>query len=72
MRASLTNSNDIIEHSASICDEASVDHIFDIFWERTDAIQKMVVIPPETLRTVQTLAESIHNDGSYNQTITNQ
>ena len=47
-----------------------VYHILDILLKKADAIQQIVGIPPETLNTIEKLAESINNGGSFNNTVT--
>ena len=58
----LANSIDIIANSVLLCDEDSVDNILDIFLKKTDSVHQTVGIPPETLNTLQKLAEIINND----------
>ena len=65
MHVSLTNSIDIVANSDSLIDEESFDNILDLFLKKTDAIQQIIGVPPETLNTIQKLAESINNDGSF-------
>ena len=62
---SLTNSREIVANSVSLCDEDSVDNILDLFLTKADAITQIVGIPPETLNTIQKLAESINNVGLF-------
>ena len=54
MPVSLTNRMDIIAHSASMYDAETVSNIFDIFLKKTDAIQQIVGIPPETEHLTET------------------
>ena len=72
MPVSLTNSIDIVANSVSICDEDSVDDIFYLFLQKTDAIQQIVGLPPETLNTLHKIAEHINNDGTSYNTLTSQ
>ena len=37
-------------------------NILDPVLKKTDAIQQIIGVPPETLNTIQKLAESINND----------
>ena len=66
----LSNSIDIVANSVSLIGEDSFDNILDLFLKKTDAIQQIIGVPPETLNTIQKLAESINNDGSFFNTIT--
>ena len=61
MPASSTNSIDIVANSVSLCDEDSVDNIFDNFLKKPDTITQIICSPPDTLNTIQKLAESINN-----------
>ena len=70
MQVSLPISIDIIANSAASCDEDSVDKSMGIFLKKTDAIQQIVGIPPETLTTLQKLADSINNAKAFCNTIT--
>ena len=72
MPVPLTNSKDIIANSVSLKDADTVEHIFDIFLNKTDAIQQIIGVPPETLNTIQKLAESINNDQTFYNTINNK
>ena len=65
MPVSLSNSIDIVANSVSLIGEDSFDNILDLFLKKTDAIQQIIGVPPETLNTIQKLAESINNDGSF-------
>ena len=69
MPVSLTTSIDIIANSVSLCDAGSVDNILDIFRQKTDALQQIIGAPPETLNTIQKLAERINNDGAFYNTV---
>ena len=65
MPVSLSNSIDIVANSVSLIGEDSFDNILDLFLKKTDAIQQIIGVPPETLNTIQKLAESINNDGTF-------
>ena len=69
MLGSLSNSIDIIANSVSPFYEDKFDNIVDLFLKKTAAIQHLEGIPPVTLNHIQTLAESINNDGSFYNTI---
>ena len=66
---SSTTSVDIIANSVSLCGENSADYLLGICLKKADAIQQIIGVPPETLNTIQTLAESINNNGTFNNTI---
>ena len=61
MPGSLTNSIDIEANSVSLHESDTVKHILDLFLKKTDAITQIIGVPPETLNTIQKLAESINN-----------
>ena len=65
MPVSLTNIIDIVANSVSLCDADSADNILDIFLKKTDAIEQIIGIRPETLNTIQKLADSINNDKTF-------
>ena len=71
MPVSLTNSNDIIANSVSLVDKRKVINILDLFL-KNEALEEIVGLPPATLNTLQKLADSINNDGTFYNTITNQ
>lgn len=60
---SSTNSNDIVANSISLVDKRKVINILDLVPKKTDAIQQLVGVPPETLNKIQKLADSINIDG---------
>ena len=72
MPVSLTNSIDIVANSVSLYDANQVKNILDLFLNKTDAITKNIGVPPETLNTIQKLAESINNDQTFYNTINNK
>ena len=61
MPESLTNNMDIVANSASLYESDTVKNILDLFLKKTDAITQIIGVPPETLNTIQKLAESINN-----------
>ena len=65
MPVSLTHSVDIIASSVSLYDADTVSYILDIFMQKTDAIAQIIGVPPETLNTIQKLADSINNDQTF-------
>ena len=69
MPVRLTNNVDIDTNSVSLCDEDSVANILDPFPKKTNAIHHPVGIPPETLNTLQKLADNINNDQIFYNTI---
>ena len=71
MPVSLTNSIDIVANSVSLCDEDSVGDIFDLYLQKTDAIQQTVG-SLQRLFIHYKLAESINNDGTSYNTLTSQ
>ena len=72
MPVSLTNSIDIVANSVSLYDANQVKNILDLFLKKTDAITQIIGVPPETLNTIQKLAESINNDQTFYNTINNK
>ena len=62
MPISLTNSNDIVANSVSLCEEDSVDNVVDLSLKKKDAIPQIVWNPPDTLNTLQKLADTINKD----------
>ena len=72
MPVSLTNSIDIVANSVSFYDANQVKNILDLFLQKTDAITQIIGFPPETLNTIQKLAESINNDQTFYNTINNK
>ena len=54
MPVSLTHSTDIVANSVSLYDDNKVNNILDMLLKKTDAIEHIVGIPPETLNTIQT------------------
>ena len=71
MPVSLTNSIDIVANSVSLCDEDSVGDIFDLYLQKTDAIQQTVGSLQRLLIHYK-IAESINNDGTSYNTLTSQ
>ena len=49
-----------------------VKNILDLFLKKTDVITQIIGVPPETLNTIQNLAESINNDQTFYNTINNK
>ena len=72
MSVSLTNSIDIVANSVSLYDANQVKNILDLFLKKTDAIAQIIGVPPENLNTIQKLAESINNDQTFYNTISNK
>ena len=65
MPVSLTNIIDIIANSDSVIQNNKIVNILDISFQITG-------LAPETLNTLQKLAESINNDSTFYNTINNQ
>ena len=65
MPVSLTNSIDIIANSVSVVQNYVIANILGIIYQITG-------LTPETLDTLQKLAESINNDNTFYSTINNQ
>ena len=65
MPVSLTNSIDIIANSVSVIQNNKIVHILDI-------VSQITGLAPQTLNTLQELAESINNDNTFYNTINNQ
>jgi hypothetical protein len=68
----LTNSVYIVANSVSLYEPDTVKNILALFLKKTDAITQIRGVPPETLNTIQKLAESINNDQTFYNTINNQ
>jgi hypothetical protein len=68
---SLTNSEDIVCHSVHIINGDDLQDIFDVFLLKTEA-GDIVEIPPDTLNTLQEIADAINNDPNFFQTINNR
>ena len=71
MPVSLTNNIDIVANSVSHYEADTVKNILDLFLQKTDAITKIIGVPPETLSTIQKLVESISNDQTFYNTMNN-
>ena len=71
MPVTLTNSKDIVANSVPLYDANQVKNILGLFLKKTDAITQIIGVPPETLNTIQRLAESINNDQTFYNTINN-
>ena len=65
MPDSLTNSIDIIANYVSVVQNNKIVNIFDI-------ISQITGLAPDTLNTLQKLAESSNNDNPFYNTINNQ
>ena len=72
MPVSLTNSIDIVANSVSLYDANQVKNILDLFLKKTDAITQIIGVPPETLNTTQTLAESMNNGQTFYNAMNNK
>ena len=65
MPVSLTNSIDIVANSVSVVQNNKIVN-------RLDIVSQITGLAPETLNTLQKLAESINNDNTFYNTINNQ
>ena len=68
---SMNNSKDFICNSLHLVTKNDMKNINDIFLLKNDAAV-LVGIAPETLNTLQEIAQSINNDNNFFQTIDNQ
>ncbi len=69
MPVNLTNSTDLIANSISLVDGNQLVDVKDLFLSKLDALQDIVGLPPETLNTLQKLADSINNDSNFYDTL---
>ena len=69
MPISLSNSKDIVANSLSLIEESKVIDVKELFLSKLDAINNIVGLPPETLDTIQKLANSINNDSNFYSTL---
>ena len=72
MPVSLTSSIDIVANSVSLYEAYTVKNILDLFLKKTDAITQIIGVPPETLNTIQKLAERANNAQTFYNTINNK
>ena len=70
-RLRLNNSNDIIANSIQLIDGNELNNIFDVFLKKTEEAD-IVGIAPDTLNTLQEIANSIDNDPDFFKTIDNK
>ena len=71
MQVSLTTSNDILDKSVSLIDNnENFWSYFELSLSSKHTLEGSVGLPLETLNTLQKLAESINNDGTFFYTIT--
>ena len=68
MRLSLTNSNDVVANSISLIEGDAINNISDIFLTKDEA-GDIVGIPPETLNTLEKIADAIGGDENFFTTI---
>ena len=68
---SMNNSNDLICNSIHIVNKNEKKDINEIILSKNDA-EASVGIAPDTLNTLQEIAESINNDNNFFQTIDNK
>ena len=65
-RLRLNNSNDIIANTIQLIEGNELNHIFDIFLLKSEA-SDIVGIPPDTLNSLQEIAQAIGNDPIFSQ-----
>ena len=63
---------DIVANSVSLFESDTVKNSLDPFLKKTDAITQIIGVPPETLNTIQKLAQSINNTQTFYNTINNK
>ena len=61
----LTNSSDVVANSISIIEKDKVVDLKDLFLSKLEAISGIVGLPPETLNSLQKLAEAINSDSNF-------